>query len=126
MKQFVLAAALMSAGPAFAQQDSLTLTRPMTPAESAARAMAPQRYNEMGQQAVMGGTAYSVERTPLGLLANDPRARRILDEELPGLLDHASFREISGNPLARIIPPGQMAMSPQKLQTIQARLDAIR
>lgn len=71
------------------------------------------------------GRGYTVERTPLAVLSNDPDARAILDEELPGLTTHPLFPDLRGGSITSLIPIAQGMITPNTLRIIQEKLDAL-
>jgi hypothetical protein len=72
------------------------------------------------------GRGYTVEHTRLAQLTADPQARAIIDDELPGLINHPYFPELRSGSIVSLIPLAQGMITAERLRSIQARLDAIQ
>lgn len=68
--------------------------------------------------------ALSVEKTPIGVIVQDARARAILEKELPTIV--AYLDRLGSLTLAEAAPRSQGRITPEKLRDLQAAFDALK
>lgn len=69
---------------------------------------------------------FSVDGTSIEALAADPRAKAVLDKELPQLLTHPAFDQFKSMTLSQLAPMSQGSITDEKLAVVQAELAKIK
>lgn len=101
MKKVILAATIAFAVPAMAQQAPAPTTAP-------------------------AAAKFSSDATPIEALAADPRAKAIIDKEMPQLLGHPAFEQFKVMTLAQLAPMSQGSITPEILAKVDAELAKIQ
>jgi hypothetical protein len=70
--------------------------------------------------------SFSVESTSIEALAADPRAKAVLDKELPELLAHPAYDQFKVMTLSQLAPMSQGSITEEKLAAIQAEFAKIK
>lgn len=109
MKSIVLTAALLVATPVLA-------TTPVKPAPAPAPVAAP---------AATTAAKLSVD-TPIEALVADPRAKAVLDANLPGMTTHPMYDSFKGMTLGQLAPMSQGQITDAALAKVSADLAAIK
>ena len=104
MKLAITAAALLAAAPAFAQ--TTPAPAPATPAAAPAGALTLD--------------------TPVETLVANPRAKAVLDQNLPGMTTHAQYEMFKGMSLNKLAPMAPQQLTRERLDAVAAGLAAIR
>jgi hypothetical protein len=113
MKLLAAIAALLLAVPAVAQ-DSAPVTPPPAPTVTGPAAAAP----------TAPATALNLD-TPIATLAENPAARAVLESNLPGMLQHASYEQFKTLSLNQLAPYSQGLITPEVLTQVGTSLAAI-
>ena len=69
---------------------------------------------------------FTVDGTTIEALAADPRAKAVVDKELPQLLSHAAYDQFKTMTLSALAPMSQGSITDEKLAAIQAELAKIK
>ena len=87
-------------------------------------ALSPDRRADVPAAAPVAGGAFSLD-TPIALLIADPRARAILDRDVPGLSEDENLPTIRALSLRELAPLSGGQMTAALLDTVGADLAAI-
>ncbi|TQJ30829.1 hypothetical protein [Microbacterium sp. SLBN-146] len=68
---------------------------------------------------------YDLDRTTVGELLDDPRARAIIDELVPGMSDHPMVGFARGMPAASVLQMAGGRVDPATLEQLKSRIAAL-
>jgi hypothetical protein len=108
MKTMILTAVLLVAAPAFATGPAVTTPAPSTPAAPAVAATSP-----------------SIEM-PIEALVADPRAKAVLEANMPGISTHPMYDSFKGMTISQLAPMSQGKISDAAIAKLKAALAAIK
>ena len=76
--------------------------------------------------AAVAAAKFSVETTPIEVLAANPAAKAVLDKNLPGMTTHEAYDQFKSMTLTQVAPMSEGAITDAALKTVQADLDLIK